>query len=116
MLTGNKPKKVIETNGDADDTKGLNLKKRRASKVMDKEKQTDRTTRMLLAVLALFLLTEFPQGILGLLNAIYGWAFYKNCYSKLGGFLSSLFILILIDLFFWYMWDYMSTFFILLKH
>lgn len=82
MLTGNKPKKIIETNGDSEDTKGL--KKRRASKVLDKEKQTDRTTRMLLAVLILFLLTEFPQGILGLLSAIYGWQFYANCYSKLG--------------------------------
>lgn len=29
------------------------------------EKRTDRTTKMLVAVLLLFLLTEFPQGILG---------------------------------------------------
>lgn len=29
------------------------------------ERRTDRTTKMLVAVLLLFLLTEFPQGILG---------------------------------------------------
>lgn len=32
------------------------------------QRQTDRTTRMLIAVLLLFLITEFPQGILGLLS------------------------------------------------
>ncbi|XP_026461283.1 uncharacterized protein LOC113363008 [Ctenocephalides felis] len=49
-----------------------------------KERQTDRTTRMLLAVLLLFLITEFPQGILGLLSALLGNAFFSECYLKLG--------------------------------
>lgn len=54
------------------------------SKTMEKEKQTDRTTRMLLAVLLLFLITEFPQGILGLLSAVLGQRFFHECYLKLG--------------------------------
>lgn len=54
------------------------------SKHMEKEKQTDRTTRMLLAVLLLFLITEFPQGILGLLSALLEPQFFMNCYLKLG--------------------------------
>ncbi|XP_012229943.1 G-protein coupled receptor dmsr-1-like [Linepithema humile] len=57
-------------------------KKRR--KVTDKERQTDRTTMMLLAVLLLFLLTELPQGILGLLCVILGTSFFNSCYLMLG--------------------------------
>ncbi|XP_049546665.1 G-protein coupled receptor dmsr-1-like isoform X3 [Anopheles darlingi] len=56
----------------------------KGSKQSDKEKQTDRTTRMLLAVLLLFLITEFPQGILGLLSAVLDKSFFFNCYLKLG--------------------------------
>lgn len=59
---------------------------RKNSKTLEKEKQTDRTTRMLLAVLLLFLITEVPQGILGLLSASLHDTFFKNCYSKLGEF------------------------------
>ena len=44
----------------------------------------DRTTRMLLAVLVLFLATEFPQGILALLSGILGEEFFTNCYRHLG--------------------------------
>uniref|UniRef100_A0A6M2DY16 Putative product n=1 Tax=Xenopsylla cheopis TaxID=163159 RepID=A0A6M2DY16_XENCH len=39
---------------------------------------------MLLAVLLLFLITEFPQGILGLLSAVLGNTFFTECYLKLG--------------------------------
>lgn len=39
---------------------------------------------MLLAVLFLFLLTEVPQGILGLLTYILGEKFFTDCYQKLG--------------------------------
>ncbi|XP_052872748.1 G-protein coupled receptor dmsr-1-like [Anopheles cruzii] len=56
----------------------------KGGKQTDKEKQTDRTTRMLLAVLLLFLITEFPQGILGLLSAVLEKDFFFNCYLKLG--------------------------------
>ncbi|KAJ8681200.1 hypothetical protein QAD02_016987 [Eretmocerus hayati] len=60
-------------------------RKRRASKLMqiDKEKQTDRTTKMLLAVLLLFLVTELPQGMLGLLS-VWSKDFFTTCYIKLG--------------------------------
>ncbi|XP_039277183.1 sex peptide receptor isoform X1 [Nilaparvata lugens] len=47
-------------------------------------KRIDRTTRMLVAVLLLFLITEFPQGILGLLSGILGRCFFKNCYHLFG--------------------------------
>lgn len=56
----------------------------KSSKNLEKEKQTDRTTRMLLAVLLLFLLTEFPQGILAVLASLLGPNFFMNCYMKLG--------------------------------
>ena len=59
-------------------------RKRKASRQLDKEKQTDRTTRMLLAVLLLFLLTEFPQGLLGLMSVSFGDPFFNTCYVKLG--------------------------------
>lgn len=59
-------------------------KKKKNSKVLDKEKQTDRTTKMLLAILLLFLLTEFPQGIFGFLTAILGDQFYMQCYVNFG--------------------------------
>lgn len=57
---------------------------RKNSKSLEKEKQTDRTTRMLLAVLLLFLITEFPQGVLGLLCVVLGKRFLMECYVKLG--------------------------------
>lgn len=48
---------VVVTNG--------NVFTRKLTKRSKAEKRTDRTTKMLVAVLLLFLLTEFPQGILG---------------------------------------------------
>lgn len=36
------------------------------------------------AVLLLFLITEIPQGVLGLLSGILGRCFFKNCYHQLG--------------------------------
>ncbi|XP_014205864.1 sex peptide receptor-like [Copidosoma floridanum] len=48
------------------------------------ERRADRTTRMLLAVLLLFLITEFPQGVLGLLSALLGECFFRSCYHSLG--------------------------------
>lgn len=44
----------------------------------------DRTSRLLLAVLLLFLLTELPQGILGLLTVFLGDRFFEECYVRLG--------------------------------
>ena len=44
-------------------------------------KRTDRTSKMLIAVLCLFLLTEFPQGIMAFLSGLYGQEFFRKCYS-----------------------------------
>ncbi|KAB0790322.1 hypothetical protein PPYR_15339, partial [Photinus pyralis] len=49
----------------------------------NKQQQTDRTTKMLLAVLLLFLITEFPQAILGLLSVSIGPEFEMQCYNPL---------------------------------
>ncbi|KAL7050508.1 hypothetical protein ACKWTF_004103 [Chironomus riparius] len=48
------------------------------------DRRTDRTTMLLVAVLLLFLVTEFPQGILGLLSGILGKCFLKRCYLLFG--------------------------------
>ncbi|XP_045501802.1 G-protein coupled receptor dmsr-1-like isoform X2 [Colias croceus] len=48
------------------------------------DKRTDRTTKMLLAVLLLFLVTELPQGILGLMSGLLGSCFFKRCYGLFG--------------------------------
>lgn len=63
LLTGNavQLKKIANGHEDEEDTKVLTKKNKKSNKALEKEKQTDRTTRMLLAVLLLFLLTEFPQ-------------------------------------------------------
>ena len=43
--------------------------------------QTDRTTRMLVAVLVVFLITEIPQGVVALLSGILGRQFFTRCYT-----------------------------------
>lgn len=53
-------------------------------------RRTDRTTMLLVAVLILFLITEFPQGILGLLSAILDQCFFKKCYTLFGEFMDLL--------------------------
>ncbi|XP_071443765.1 G-protein coupled receptor dmsr-1-like [Hetaerina americana] len=47
-------------------------------------RRADRTTAMLLAVLLLFLVSEVPQGVLGLLSVIIGKRFFQDCYHSLG--------------------------------
>lgn len=39
---------------------------------------------MLVAVLLLFLVTEIPQGVLGLLSGVQGECFFRNCYHNFG--------------------------------
>ena len=46
--------------------------------------QTDRTTRMLVIILLLFLVTEIPQGVMALLSGIWGRQFFTHCYSGMG--------------------------------
>lgn len=48
------------------------------------ERRADRTTKMLIAVLLLFLITEFPQGIFGLLVGMRGKCFFLKCYQGMG--------------------------------
>lgn len=48
------------------------------------ERRAERTTKMLVAVLLLFLITEFPQGIFGLLIGMRGKCFFLKCYQNLG--------------------------------
>lgn len=54
---------------------------------------TTRTTRMLLTVLILFLITEFPQGILALFSAIMGQEFFKHCYIPMANLMDFLALL-----------------------
>ncbi|RZC00588.1 7TM GPCR Srw and/or 7tm 1 domain containing protein, partial [Asbolus verrucosus] len=55
--------------------------RRKASKA---ERRADRTTKMLVAVLFLFLVTEFPQGIFALLIGIKGKDLFLQCYQLYG--------------------------------
>lgn len=57
------------------------------------ERRTERTTKMLVAVLLLFLITEFPQGILALLSGIYGKEFFRQYYHVTGDFMDILALL-----------------------
>lgn len=72
--------KVFEpsSNGDATLCADTNSNKRK------KHRRIDRTTNILIAVLTLFIITELPQGILGLLSVIFGKQFFKTCYVSLG--------------------------------
>ena len=52
--------------------------------VVSNSQHCDRTTRMLLAILLMFLITEFPSGLVALLSGILGDSFQLNVYHKLG--------------------------------
>ncbi|VVD05509.1 unnamed protein product [Leptidea sinapis] len=75
------------------DTGNGNVFTRRSTKRSKAERRTDRTTRMLVAVLLLFLLTEFPQGILGLMSGMLGRCFFKQCYNLFGELMDALALL-----------------------
>lgn len=49
-----------------------------------KENQNDQTTKMLLIILLLFLITQFPLSFIGLISAFYGKTFINECYNNLG--------------------------------
>ncbi|XP_019870904.1 G-protein coupled receptor dmsr-1 [Aethina tumida] len=53
-------------------------------KVSKAERRADRTTKMLVAVLMLFLITEFPQGLFALLIGLRGKTLFLQCYQKYG--------------------------------
>ncbi|KAM7344726.1 G-protein coupled receptor dmsr-1 isoform 2-T2 [Cochliomyia hominivorax] len=54
------------------------------SRIPKCDRRTDRTTMLLVAVLILFLITEFPQGILGLLSGVLQKCFFNACYPPFG--------------------------------
>ncbi|GIY12276.1 FMRFamide receptor [Caerostris extrusa] len=56
-----------------------NKRKQRLKNRVENDRTHDRTTRMLLAILLLFLITEFPSGIVALLSGILGKAFLTTC-------------------------------------
>lgn len=53
-------------------------------------RRAQRTTRMLVAVLLLFLATEFPSGVLGLLSVLLPECFFMDCYKLFGEVLDML--------------------------
>lgn len=57
------------------------------------DKRTNRTTKMLVAVLLLFLVTELPNGILGLMSGTLGRCFFKRCYNLFGELMDALALL-----------------------
>lgn len=57
------------------------------------DRRTNRTTKMLVAVLLLFLVTELPQGILGLMSGFLGRCFFKRCYDLFGELMDALALL-----------------------
>lgn len=67
-----------------------NKRKQRLKNRIENDRTHDRTTRMLLAILLLFLITEFPSGIVALLSGILGKPFFDNVYLNLGEFVDFL--------------------------
>ncbi|CAL1275932.1 unnamed protein product [Larinioides sclopetarius] len=61
-----------------------NMRRQRLKVGSDNDKCHDRTTKMLLAVLFLFLLTQFPSGMLALLSGALGNEFFNNVYLNFG--------------------------------
>lgn len=84
MQTKKRRRLLLDTSLPLDVVNEKTVKKQRQ---LEKEQQTDRTTRMLLAVLLLFLITEFPQAILGLSSVLIGEKFEKDCYRPLGKYI-----------------------------
>lgn len=54
------------------------------SKLQRTQRRADRSSHMLIAILFLFLLTELPQCILGVLSGVLGRRFFRNCYHLFG--------------------------------
>jgi len=49
-----------------------------------KNNSTEKTTKLLIVIVILFLVAEFPMGILAMLSAILGQQFFMECYYPLG--------------------------------
>ncbi|GBP07987.1 Sex peptide receptor [Eumeta japonica] len=79
LYTANRHQKNLRNNSTCPSADSIQVERQHKA-----DKRTDRTTRMLLAVLLLFLVTELPQGILGLMSGLLGWCFFKRCYGLFG--------------------------------
>lgn len=64
----------------------MKLKSQGKKDESDRAREHNRTTAMLLAIVALFLLTELPQGILTMCSIFIAW-FFNNIYVPLGDLL-----------------------------
>ncbi|XP_017865818.1 G-protein coupled receptor dmsr-1 isoform X1 [Drosophila mojavensis] len=62
----------------------LNLNESKSRRPPRCDRRNDRTTLLLVAVLILFLVTEFPQGLLGLLSGVLEKCFFAHCYPPFG--------------------------------
>ncbi|XP_018795764.1 PREDICTED: sex peptide receptor [Bactrocera latifrons] len=81
----NNPNKTGNANGGSSCAGEVPLTEQRHSQRPPKcDRRTDRTTMLLVAVLILFLVTEFPQGILGLLSGVLEKCFFFVCYPPFG--------------------------------
>jgi thyrotropin-releasing hormone receptor len=65
LYRANNRKKLLKGYNVCQTTTIVNGGRKKSTKRSKAERRTDRTTKMLVAVLLLFLMTEFPQGILG---------------------------------------------------
>lgn len=54
------------------------------------QQRTDRTTRMLLAIVCVFLVTELPQGIMAVMSGMFSEEFRSHIYNNLGDILDLL--------------------------
>ncbi|KAK9875505.1 hypothetical protein WA026_007899 [Henosepilachna vigintioctopunctata] len=87
LVKAKKRKQILRSYEDCPiQTEGKTIKK----KPTKAEKRAERTTKMLVAVLFLFLLTEFPQGIFALYIALKGEYFFLVCYQKYGAIMDIL--------------------------
>ncbi|KAH1007259.1 G-protein coupled receptor dmsr-1-like [Dendroctonus ponderosae] len=66
------------------DSNLLMANEQNAKKQSKYEKRADRTTKMLVAILFLFLLTELPQGLFALVIALKGKELFLTCYQHYG--------------------------------
>lgn len=63
---------------------GAVLSSSRTGRTSSRKRKTDRTTRLLIVILLLFVLTELPQGIITMVAAVLGTDFFEHCYTPLG--------------------------------
>ncbi|CAD6191612.1 unnamed protein product [Caenorhabditis auriculariae] len=84
------PTPVNTRNGRLSLTTGTNEKLTRNGSLRARGEKVDRTTHMLLAIVAVMLVTEIPQGIMAVLSGMLSAEFRHNIYNNLGDLLDLL--------------------------